>query len=133
MSSQRRGPGRAVPRTVVWTGVVALLALSVAVALLVRSATDRVRSGAGDVAPFDQVYRFDADGALPLQGRGEVPVAPGSVVARWYTFRGWDVVLHEGLDLKRSGPLCLGTSVLDATSHQLEHLTHAPSTAGACD
>lgn len=133
MSRRRPLRGWVVPRTAAWAGAVVLLVVGVAVAVLVQSGPDPERSGASDVAPLAQVYEFDAGGALSIEDRTELPVAPGSVVARWYTFRGWDVVLFEGLDLERSGPLCLGTSVLDATTRQLEHLANSPSAEGACD
>jgi pimeloyl-ACP methyl ester carboxylesterase len=111
-----------------------LLIVGVAVAVLFPGPADPGTSGAAtDVAPLDQAYRFDAGGPLPLQGRAELPVEPGSIVAHWYTFRGWDVVLFEGLDLGASGPLCVGTSVLNAATHQLEHLSSSPTAAGACD
>lgn len=121
-------------RAAIGAGALAMVIVSVAVAILLGVPADLWTSGAPtDVAPLDQAYKFDAAGALPLAGFAELPVAPGSIVAHWYTFRGWDVVVFEGLDLGSSGPLCAGTSVLSAVSHQVEHLSNAPTAAGACD
>lgn len=123
-------PGRPTVRA----GVVALVIASAVAAIVLLGTAGRLTSEARkDLAPLDQVFRFDAAGALPLAGSADLPVAPGSVLARWYRFRGWDVVIFEGLDLQRSGPLCIGTSALDATTGQLEHLGNSPSAAGACD
>lgn len=104
------------------------------VALALRGPADLWTSGApSDIAPLDQAYKFDAGGVLPLHDRAELPVTPGSTLAHWYTFRGWDVVRFEGLDLATSGPLCAGTSVLNAATNQLEHLSSSPTAVGACD
>ncbi len=85
------------------------------------------------VAAVDRVYKFDAAGSLPLADRSELPVDPGAVTARWYTFRGWYVAVFEDLDLEALGPLCLGTSVFNPTANQLEHAFTSPTAEGACD
>ena len=134
MSRLQRPPGKLARRAATWAGAIALLLAAVGVAIAVRGQVDPGTSGpAANVAPLDQAYKFDANGPLPLQGQAQLPVAPGSVVAHWYTFRGWQVVLFEGLDLGMSGPLCVGTSVLNAATHQVEHLSNSPTAAGACD
>ncbi len=115
-------------------GVITLVVASVAVAVFLRGPAGLWTPGvATGGAPLDLAYKFDAAGSLPLAGPAELPVRPGSIVAHWYTFRGWDVVRFEALDLRASGPLCVGTSVLNAATHQVEHLSNAPTAAGACD
>lgn len=79
------------------------------------------------------MYKFDAQGQLPIVDRSELPVEPGVVTARWYMFGGWLVALFDDLDLDESGPVCLRTSVLNAGSNQLEHVTASPTVEGACD
>lgn len=85
------------------------------------------------VASVDRVYRFDAAGSLPLVDRSELPVAPGAVTARWYTFRGWYVVLFDGLDLEATGPVCLRTSIFNRGTSQLEHAFNSATAEGGCE
>ena len=134
MNRQRLPRGRAIRRAAMWAGAITLLVASVAAMVFLRGPGEPgLLTAAPGVAPLNEAYRFDADGALPLEDRAELPVAPGSVDAHWYTFRGWEVVLFESLDLGTSGPLCVGTSVLNAATHQVEHLSSSPTSAGACD
>lgn len=134
MSHQQRLQDQVVWRAPMRAGVIGLVIASVVVAILLRVPIDLLALGRPtDVAPLDRPYKFDANGALPLAGSVELPVTPGSITAHWYTFRGWDAVRFEGLDLGTSGPLCVGTSVLNAATHQVEHLSSAPTAAGGCD
>ena len=112
----------------------AVVSLAIAVAVVLAVAADRGRPASdAAVAPLDQVYGFDRGGALALQGHETLPAAPGAVVARWHTFRGWNAVLFDGLDLGRSGPLCIGTSILSAAAGQIAYVSNAPTAPGACD
>ena len=68
------------------------------------------------------------------QGSGpsadELPVAAGSVEARWYQSGGKYVVHYAGLSLDESGPLCPGNSI--STDSGFLHISNAPTEAGAC-
>lgn len=59
-----------------------------------------------------------------------LPIAPGSVIARWYQNNGLYVVYYDGLDLAVSGPLCPGNSI--QTGSGFEFVSNAPTGAGAC-
>ena len=73
-------------------------------------------------APLTDFYGVEAE--------ADLPVAPGSVIARWYQSNGLYVVYYDGLDLAVTGPLCPGNSIQTATD--FEFLTNAPTGAGAC-
>ncbi len=60
----------------------------------------------------------------------ELPVAEGSVEARWYQSGGKYVVHYLGLSLAESGPLCPGNSI--STDSGFLHISNAPTEAGAC-
>ncbi|MFQ5945055.1 MAG: hypothetical protein ACE5NC_02245, partial [Anaerolineae bacterium] len=61
----------------------------------------------------------------------ELPAAPGSVEAHWYTSGGRYVVAYVGLDLGESGPTCPGNSIL--TAQGFEFVSNAPTEEGACE
>ncbi len=60
----------------------------------------------------------------------ELPVAAGSVEARWYQSGGKYVVYYQGLSLAESGPICPGNSI--STDSGFLHISNAPTEAGAC-
>ena len=115
-----------------------LLVCGVSLTLLVAcSGADEVRSTElpeTDVAAsIDRIYKFDALESLNLTDRSELPIDPGAVTARWYMLGGWYVVAFDGLDLDETGPLCLGTSVLNPGANRLEHIFASATSEGACD
>ena len=135
MSLESRGRWSEARIRPVWLGTAAVAALAIGAGFLAFFGGLRIGDGSdsADVAPLDRVYMFDAGGLLPLTGGTELPVQPGSVSAHWYTFGGWDVVVFEGLDLETAGPLCLGVSVLNSATHQVDYLSASPTEPGACD
>ena len=60
----------------------------------------------------------------------QLPVATGSVEARWYQSGGQYVVHYAGLSLAESGPICPGNSI--STDSGFLHISNAPTEAGAC-
>ena len=60
----------------------------------------------------------------------QLPVAAGSVEARWYQSGGKYVVYYQGLSLAESGPLCPGNSIF--AEGEFQHISNAPTEAGAC-
>ncbi len=85
------------------------------------------------VVAVDRPYKYDAEGSLPIEDLSELPIAPGAVTARWYMFRGWYVVVFEGLDLEATGPVCPGISIFNPTTYQVERVSYSPTAEGACD
>jgi predicted esterase len=85
------------------------------------------------VAPIDRIYKFDAEGSLPLVDQSELPVKPGVVTARWFTFGGWQIAVFDGLQIDDSISLCLGTSFFNPGTNQLEYVTASPTSDDACD
>jgi predicted esterase len=89
-------------------------------------------SGSSIGASLDHVYRFDEQGALPVGEMSALPVVPGSVTARWYTFDGWLTVSFDGLDGATAAPLCLGTSILNRATRRFEYIAHSATTPEGC-
>ncbi len=84
--------------------------------------------GEGD---FNQ-YKVSLPGMAPLDfEESELPAAPGSVTANWFTSGGFYVVAYYGLDLEASGPLCPGNSIM--TGGTWQHVSNAPTEEGACE
>jgi hypothetical protein len=80
---------------------------------------------------FNQ-YRVSLPGFQPLDfEEGDLPAAPGSVTANWFTSGGFYVVGYYGLDLAASGPLCPGNSIMSGGAFQ--NVTNAPTEEGACE
>ena len=79
-------------------------------------------------AALDQMYNTtgDAFAAKDLGG-----VEPGDVTARWYVAGDRWAVHYDGLDAGATGPLCPGNSV--QTDAGFEHVSNAPTEAGACE
>jgi hypothetical protein len=61
----------------------------------------------------------------------ELPAAPGSVTAQWYTSGDRYVVAYVGLDVSEGESLCPGNSIL--TNAGFLHVSNAPTVEGACD
>jgi len=80
----------------------------------------------GLAAPL--VSTYDTSGSAVVEA--DLPVAPGSVIARWLQSDGMYVVHYDGLDLSVSGPICPGNSIETATG--FEFISNAPSGDGAC-
>ena len=81
------------------------------------------------VATLGRAYKFGPAGR-EVPTPEELPLAPGSVEARWYQAEGRYVVYYAGLDLSQTGPLCPGNSIM--TTAGFEHITNGPSAPGAC-
>ena len=86
-----------------------------------------------DPLPLDRAFRFDADGLVPLADDVPLPVPSGTVTARWYSFRGWAVVVFEGLDAASAAQLCVGVSAVDPATGLLGHVTYDTASGTACD
>ena len=82
--------------------------------------------GSGLAAPLTDTY--DTSGAAFSQAN--LPIAPGSVIARWYQSDGMYVVHYDGLDLAVTGPLCPGNSIQTAAG--FDSVSNAPTGDGAC-
>lgn len=93
-------------------------------------------SPGGGVSPgsaaFDRLYSFRGDADLTAGKRSDLSFDPAALTARWYTFQGWYVVVFDGLNPDAAHPICLGASVLNAESGQLEHMSLSPTAPGAC-
>ena len=76
-------------------------------------------------------YKYDLTGAPLDFEESELPVAPGTVEVRWYTYEGVYVVAFAGVDPARTGPLCPGASGSDETG--FVGTTNAPTEPGACE
>jgi hypothetical protein len=79
-------------------------------------------------APLDQGYNTAGVDYEPADLGG---LEPGDVTARWYVDGDRWVVHYDGLDLEATGPLCPGNSA--QTSAGFEHVSNAPTAAGACE
>lgn len=78
------------------------------------------------------IYKVDMETFQQLEfDESELPVAPGTVEAHWYTAGGKYVVAYVGLDLSATGPLCPGNSIL--TDQGFEFVSNAPTEEGACE
>jgi pimeloyl-ACP methyl ester carboxylesterase len=82
---------------------------------------------------LDTVYGFDGGSSSPVVDRSTLPVTPGTVTSHWYTYEGWYVVVFEGIDLAALLPSCIGTSVLNNGTGQVEHPSNAPTSPGGCE
>ncbi len=80
-------------------------------------------------ATLTSTYKVpDPQGSGP--SAAELPVAAGSVEARWYQSGGQYVVHYAGLSLDETGPICPGNSI--ATDSGFLHISNAPTGPGAC-
>lgn len=61
----------------------------------------------------------------------ELPAAPGSVTAQWYTAGDRYAVAYVGIDVSEGTPLCPGNSILTNTGFL--HVSNAPTVEGACE
>ncbi len=122
--------------------VVSALTLMLLAACSARGDDDASSQGSDDgaelpptsvVVAIDRPYRYEAEGSLPIEDLSELPIAPGAVTARWYMFRGWYVVVFEGLDLEATGPVCPGISIFNHATYPVEHVSYSPTAEGACD
>jgi pimeloyl-ACP methyl ester carboxylesterase len=84
-------------------------------------------------ATLDTVYGFDGGNSLPVGDRSKLPIVPGGVTGHWYTYEGWYVVVFEGIDPATLAPSCIGTSVLNVGTGQVEHPSNGPTSPGGCD
>jgi len=77
-------------------------------------------------------YKVSLPGLAPLEfEESELPAAPGTVTANWFTSGGFYVVAYYGLDLAATGPLCPGNSILAGGGWL--HVSNAPTEEGACE
>lgn len=78
-------------------------------------------------AALDVHYKTPPGGPAP---EGELPFAPGSVQARWYSSGDRFVVHYEGLAL--DGPAyCPGNSL--AANNSFQFISNSPAVSGACE
>lgn len=81
---------------------------------------------------LDTVYSFGQVGPASSQGQSPLPVTPGKVTTRWYVHEGWYVAVFEGLDRATLPPSCIGSSVYNLGTGQVEYPSNAPTAAGGC-
>ena len=91
---------------------------------------DTVVSAALGVEP-DTTYKVSLEDFQRVAfEESELPAAPGSITAQWYTSGDRYVVAYVGLDVSGRVALCPGNSIL--TNAGFEHVSNAPTTEGAC-
>ena len=95
-------------------------------------ANGRVELAASSLsAPLNGGYKVKPDGTRVPPRQDELPVAIGSVDARWYRSGGFYVIAFGGLNLDETGPVCPGSSV--QTDAGFEHVTNSPTRGRACE
>ncbi len=109
-----------------------LLAGMLFIALIAACASDEAFSlpDTPISASLTTTYKVPDPQGSGVPSADELPVAAGSVEARWYQSGGKYVVHYQGLSLAESGPLCPGNSI--STDSGFLHISNAPTEAGAC-
>lgn len=111
-------------------GVLRVLpALSLGAAVLVVLLILRAPWASAPSVALDHPFRFNAQGQLPVDEQTRLPVTPGQVRVRWYTFRGWYAAIFEGLDASTAASVCLGASIRNEATGRFEYISNSTADA----